>query len=207
MSTLTILRDRAEQRLLDNSNAIFTTGLLEECVRLALHEYSGVSPQRVIGTITLGADGREVALSSLTGLLTVDRVWYDYDAADPDEPPQWRRFEVWPGNILYLPGATEPASGEVLRVYYTRLHTLNGLDSASVTTIPADHYSLLVEGAAGYAATSREVDLTELVAMSEDAVGQLRAWGESRLGWFRGRLAELRPRELAGPVSWGGIGL
>lgn len=205
--TLSSLRDRVEQRLLDTSNAIWSTGVLDEGIRLALAEYSDQNPRQAIGTVTLAADGREVDISSLSSLLAVRRVWYDYNSNDPEEPPRWVRFEVWPGNILYIPGGNEPKTNEVFRVFYTAQHTIKDLDSAANTTIPLDHESAFVDAAAGYAATSRSIDLIEQVTMSENSITYLENWGNARLREWRAWLETIRPRLLESNPVWGSIGL
>jgi hypothetical protein len=126
---LATLRDRVELALQDASNAIWSTDDIDEAIRLALGAYTKVNPHRRIDTITLTADGREIDISGLTALLRVERVWWDYDAADPRHPPRWRDFEVWPGDILYINDAGEPQSGDVVRVWHTTPQTLAGLDA------------------------------------------------------------------------------
>jgi len=188
-ATLTTLRDRVEQILQDTGNNIWSTDVLDEAIRQALHEYSKVNPQRVIGTVNLSSDTREIDISSLTGLLDVSRLWLPYDSSDPEHPPNWRRFEHWRDEeLLYLPDDDEGASGEVARVFYTKLQTLNGLDSASATTFPADDETIIATGGAGYAATSRAIDLVEKVTLDRLSSQQVRAWGLGKLQEYRSAL-------------------
>ena len=135
MTALADLRDLVELDLDDSSNAVFSTGDVDRGIERALRDYSVVNPQRVVGTITLAADGREVSLSTLTGLTQVARVWYPYTSTDPEDPPEWRRWERW-SSTLYILDGDEPASGEVVRVYYHKQHTIDGLNSESTTTVP-----------------------------------------------------------------------
>jgi hypothetical protein len=184
-TTLTTLRDRVELILADSSNAIFSTGDVDEAIRRALHDYSAVNPYRKIGTITLAADGREIATSTLTGIIDVAEVWCPYDSSDPEFPPYRRPFRFWKDIAkLYVIGSYEPQSADVVRVFYTALHTLNGLDSETSTTLPAEHDSIVALGASGYAAQSRALDISEQISVDRDTANRLKDWAELQLHRF-----------------------
>lgn len=191
-ATLTTLRDRVEQMLLDTGNAIWTTGLLEEAVRQALHEYSNARMLKAIATLTLSSDTRELDISSISGLLEIERVWLPYDSSDPEHPPNWRNFEHWRDDqILFFPDANEPQSADVARIFHAKLQTLNGLDSETTTSFPIEDESLLVTGGAGFAAISRSVDVAEQVTLDRNTGSVLEAWGKFRLKDFRDGLARI----------------
>jgi len=188
-TTLALLRDRVEQILADSGNAIWSTDDVDEAIRRALHEYSKVRPYQKIGTLTLTSDGRELDASTLTGILGVARLWCDYTTSDPEYPPNERSFEYWPDSTtIYVTGDYEPQNGDVARVFYWVQQTLNGLDSETVTTFPVDDESIIAGGAAGYAATSRAVDLAEQVTLDRLTAQQIRAWGLAQLQRFRAEL-------------------
>jgi hypothetical protein len=175
--------------LIDPEAEIWTADNLDEAVRKALDEYSKVNPRRVIGTVTLASSGREVDVSGLSGLIQVSRVWLPYTAASPEHPPNGRRFEHWfEEQKLFFPDDDEPQSGEVARVFYLAQQTLNGLDAATSTTFPPDDETMLLTGCAGYAATSRAVDLIEQVTRDRLTAQQIRAWGLGKLQEFRSGL-------------------
>jgi hypothetical protein len=166
-ATLATLRDRVELMLADTGNAIWSTDDIDEGIRQAVHEYSKTRPLRSISTLTLSADGREIDASSLTGLLSVSEIWVDYTSSDPEFPPNRRSYAYWPDEqTIYVTDDYEPTSGDVVRVFYTKLQTLNGLDSETTTSILLDDETLIAVGACGYAATSRAVDLAEQVFRS-----------------------------------------
>jgi hypothetical protein len=73
--------------------------------------------------------------------------------------------------------------------------TLNGLDSAAATTLPAVHDTVIVLGAAGYAATARAADRAEAFQLGSESA-DLKAWGEARLKEFRGMLGFIFPGYL-----------
>jgi hypothetical protein len=195
-TTLALLRDRVEQILADTGNAIWSTDDVDEAIRRAIHEYSKTRPQVAIGTITLTSDAREIDVSSLSDILDVTRVWCDYTASDPEDPPSERQFEWWPDQVkIYVLGGDEPQTGDVCRIWYTKLQTLNGLDSETSTSLRTDDESLIAEGASGYAATSRAVDLAEQVTLDRLTAQQIRAWGMAQLQRFRAGLKRVAAAE------------
>ena len=185
---LTGIRERVEQKLADKTNAIWDRTWLDEAIRDALFDYSQVNPQDKIGTVTAGSDTYELDISEVTGLLSVSEVWTPYTASDPEHPPNRRAFKLWfDSKILYFPNYQVP-SGDVSRIFYTALQTINGLDGASSTTVPAIDETLLVAGALGHATTSRSIDLTEKVSIDPASSQQVRAWGLSKMQEFRAGL-------------------
>jgi len=195
--TLTTLRDRVEAALHDSGNATWSTDDLDEAIRTALHEYSANLPYETIGTVTLSAAGREVDISSLSGYLTVERVWWDYDSTDPAYPPHWRDFELWPGDVLFIKDSDEPDSGDVVRVWYTKRHTLKDLDSATATTFSERDESLIVVGACAYAALQRAVEVSEDLTVDGWVHQRLRTWGEERMEEFQAGIADRVAQEAA----------
>jgi hypothetical protein len=187
------LRDRVESRLQDSGNTRWSTDDTDEAIRTALDEYSQQQPHHAIGTITLAADGREISLSSLTGLIRVEKVWWDYDSSTPGYPPNWRQFEVWPGAILYVDDRDEPSSGDVVRVWYTKMHTVKGLDSATATTVPAEDISTLVTGAAYHAARTRAIELSEELNVDNQVVARLNAWADDEGRTWRYQMSQKPP--------------
>ena len=179
------IRDRVESRLQDSGNARWSTDDTDEAIRTALEYYTRQNPYRAIGTITLAAAGREISLATLTGLIRVEKVWWDYDVTTPGYPPNWRQFEVWPGSILYIDDREEPADEDVLRVWYTKQHTIKGLDSATATTIPAEDVDVIVTGAAHFAARARAVELAEQATVDDEVVARLIKWADEEGDAFR----------------------
>jgi len=187
------LRDRVESRLQDSGNTRWSTDDLDEAIRTALDEYSQKQPHHAIGTIALAAAGREISLSSLTGLLRVEKVWWDYDSSTPGYPPNWRQFEVWPGSLLYIDDREQPASGEVVRVWYTKMHTIKGLDSATATTVPSEDVSTIVTGAAYHAARTRALELSEKLNVDGNVVRRLNDWADDEGRTWRYQMGQKPP--------------
>jgi len=172
------LRSRLKSRLQDVSEDRWTNADLDEALRSALQHYSRYNPGHEIGTVTLTAAGREIDISSLTDVLRVEKVWWSYDASDPTYPPNFRQFEVWPGAIVHIDDTEEPQSGDVVRIWYTKVHTIDGLDGSAATTIPADDETTVITGACHYAAHSRAVELAEELNATDDVIDNLRKYAD-----------------------------
>lgn len=202
MSTLAQLQARVAARLVDAANSVFSTATLDEALRSALSDYTAAAPLTAETVITLPGAGREIALNNVTGLSGVTDVWWPYDtaAAVADEvwpPNRVRGFRVWWDDaqpVLFLESfeGAQPQPDDELRLWYTRPHTIQNLDSAAVTTLPAHHESALVTGAAGYAALSENVDQIGALHLDPTESAELRRWGSARLAEFQHFLATVR---------------
>jgi hypothetical protein len=167
---------------------------IDEALRWALHRYNQVSPDRTISTLTFAATGYEVSTTTLTGLLDILKVWCPYTAADPEDPPEWRTFEQWP-SILHITDE-EIDIASIARIWYTRSHTLSGLDAAITTTVPDDHASILVTGAAGMVAQMRAQE-----SQQTSVASKLREWSVNRLMDFDAMLLALYHRPAGAFVT------
>jgi len=211
---LFFLRGRIRRGLADTGADIWATDDVDEAIRQAIDEYSRTRPLHSITTLTVSAGTRELDVSAISNLLGVDRVWYPYTAVSPEHPPPWRNSEYWrDAGLLYFPDEGELSAGDVVRIFYSTLQTLSGLDGATATTIPVEDELLLIKGAAGFAATGRSVDLMEQVTHDRLMPQQVRAWGLSKLQEFRAGLNTLARRlalegsafvELPGLDKWDG---
>jgi len=197
-TTLATLTDRVEEILADTGNAIWSSDNIEEAIRQALHEYSQVRPQEKETSLTLAADGREVSTGTITDLIDVTEIWINYDSTDPQYPAPIRPFRFWKDiGTIYVMGQYEPQNADVVRVFYTALHTLDDLDSATATTIPDEDDTTLAHGAAGFAAITRSVDLAEMISVDREAVKRMDTWGQQRLSDFRLHLQTIARKRQA----------
>lgn len=171
--TMTTLTDRVEITLRDSTNQRFIEADIQEAIEKAVEQYSLYSPHHLIDDVALSAAGREIDISAITDLVRVEKVWWDYDSADPAYPPRWREFEMWPGAILYINDPTEPQSGDTLRIWYTAAHLLNGLNSAETTTIPAEDIAFIINGAAQFALHARVAELAETLNVDSKVAERL----------------------------------
>jgi hypothetical protein len=195
-ATLATLRDRVEQILMDSGNAIWATDDIDEAIRQALSEYSKIRPLQAVTTLAISATTHELSISTVTGLIGVLRVWCPYTEAAPPSgnSPNWVAFEHWADlDILYFPDEVE--AGDVARIFYDKVQALKDLDSAAATTFPDDDESLLATGAAGYAAMSRALDLSEQVTLDRDVPAKAKTWAGQKLQEFRQGLVRVARAE------------
>lgn len=186
-ATLTSLMARVEQLIADTANVVLSEAALTEGIRQALDIYSKARPGQAVTTLTLSAAGPEIDISGLTNLLNISRVWLPYTAASPENPPLWRNFEHWQDlKILYVQDYN-PAAAEVARIFYTQKQTLDGLDSAIITTFADDDETLIAMGAAGYTVVARAREITEVVALDQQVPlsKQLLDWARFMIGEFK----------------------
>jgi len=189
-ATLANLTVRVQNLLADTGADIFPAASITEAIRLAFQEYNTRRPLPVVGQLTVSAAGREQALASLTDLVSISSVWFPYTAATPEFPPSyvhWTIFDNAGALTLFIDDqrVAAPAVGKVLRIFYNKLHTLNGLDSATATTYNAGDDNIIVLGAAGYACLTRSVDLNETSANFAISTPNYGALGAGFLSEFR----------------------
>jgi hypothetical protein len=188
---------------------VWSDDVIDEAIWEALDEYSRVLPLAAEEEVTLTASGRTIDVTALTGLLSVTRVYWPYDSTEEIWPPnQVRGFRLdWvagdPYLVLTAYDGSEPQSGDEVKVWYTCRQTIEDLDSATETTVPAAHESLLVLGAAGHAVQGRSLDLLRISEIDADLVTKYEKWAQDRLSEFRASLEQLRSAAARGGESWG----
>lgn len=184
---LLAVRARVEFLLQDVGNVTWATSDLDEAIQEALERYTKINPAREIDTVTLAADGREIDISGISDYLSIERVWWDYDVADPRQPPRWRDFEVWSGDVLYINDAGEPQTNDVVRLWLTKMHTLD-TTVASGTDGVANGTATFTSAAGAFAASMIGDDI-EIVTRGVYAVGAVAAANSltlidpNALGW------------------------
>jgi hypothetical protein len=195
--SLTALRDVVEADLVDAANSVWSTAEIDRAIRKALFRYSEIRPQQAIGTLAAAAS-REYSLTTLTGLLDVQRVWFPYDSSDPSYPPRWVEFELWDDKtILFLKVDECPAVGDdPLRVFYTKWHTLTGLDTAAVSTYFEEDEEVLVVGACAFAAIERTRYVVDTVNPTVETPAMWDKWGKARLREFEDGLQAIARRMI-----------
>lgn len=184
---LVAVRARVELMLQDVGNVTWATVDLDEAIQEALERYTKVNPAREIDTVVLAADGREIDISAISDYLQIERVWWDYDVADPRHPPRWRDFEVWPGDILYINDAEEPQAADVVRIWLTKMQTLDTTVASGADGVT--NGTATFTSAAGAFAASMIGDDIEIVTRGVYAVGAVAAVNSltlidpNALGW------------------------
>lgn len=183
MTTLSDIRDLVRLDLHDADPASYrwSDDQLDRHIGNAVAEVNLLAPRQLSSTMATTVGSREIDLSSLTGLIAVERVEFPAGYY----PPCVARFERWGGTLTLLV-ARDP-EGQDARVFYTASHTLDGAGS----TLPPEFEGLVVMGAAAFAINERAVFTAEELNNGGPAVPeQLAAWGRARETAFRQLLRE-----------------
>jgi hypothetical protein len=197
-STLTQLRARVAARLVDAAHSVFSADTLDEALRSALSDYTAAAPCGAEAVLVLPAASRKIALAGLDDLITVTGVWWPYHSTAEAWPPrQVRGFRLWfddgqPMLFLSTLSGAMPQAGDELRLWYTKAHTISGLDGAVLSSLPAHHESGIVTGAAAYAAASEHIDQVGAVHIDRDEQPALQAWSAARFAEFSAFLDRVR---------------
>jgi hypothetical protein len=202
MSDLASLKTRVSTTLNDTGGTRFSTGMLDEALRQALHEYSKAWPLMDELDFTVTVIGRDQAISALNTCQAIYEVIYPYDSSEDYEPHIYGYGRVVPHKsvlpyfhygwkkgvlTLHVGGPKNPGVGEHILVKYMNPQTIKDLDSATTTTVQADHEAMLVEGAAGHAAVMK----SNIMGTFPDMTG-LNKWGAAQEVKYTLWLADLR---------------
>ena len=186
----------------DGANYRWTDSELDRHIDRAVRELSLAAPREAKATLTTTAESRDLSLSSLTDLVTVEAAEYPVDKY----PHSYVPFSLWAGTLTILVDEV-PLSAQPVNVYYGRLHTLD----LSTSTVPPQLEEVVATGAAAYAALEWASFATNRInAGGDDVWRQYLTWGQERLAVFAGALAKhgrrnaVRARRLytpAGPAA------
>jgi hypothetical protein len=164
MITLTNFKSRMLQVLEDPEGKRFDNAALEEAIRQAISLLDQRLPNIAVCTFTVTVGGRDQSITGLGECLYLVTVCINPESSssrelEPESGFSYRLQNSEP--LLHFSGRRTPHTGDVIKVTYACPHSLSGLDTAAVTTIPASCESALVNGAAGQACLLRASLLTE----------------------------------------------
>jgi len=120
MSTRSEVVDAVEATLQDSSNVIFTAAEIGQKLDDCLVEIARYVPYRVRETLTTTADSRDLDISSVTDLLSIEAVEY----AVGEWPRLFRNFSLF-GTTLTLDIESAPGAGESVYLYCRKVHHLD----------------------------------------------------------------------------------
>jgi len=196
MSDYSTLESRILEMLADSGAASFTTDLVAESLQRALDEYSQYNPNSAEALIDLPGDGWEIALNNVTGLLRVMAVHWPYDSALAEidqHPNQVKNFVLWwddaqPVITIETEDNSMPETDDEVRIWYEKAQTIEGLGAGTITSLPEHHESMLVTGAAGFAAMSKSAEM--MLGTDTDMYGTtlVATWGSAKQKEFRAQL-------------------
>lgn len=116
-------------------------------IRDALEQYSLDAPRTVVADVAGDGSTYDLALPSafVDGFARVVTIEYPAGAREPTylDSADWRLYRTASATTLRLVQAT-PAVGETVRLTFTAPHTIEQLDTATVTTIPSYHTQAFV---------------------------------------------------------------
>jgi hypothetical protein len=158
--------------LADAGKVIFTDLDVDQALRWALTEYSIHRPLiRTYQYSVLGPTAiHTMPLTFITRQVTKVELWN----ALPDSVIELGFYAYRPDEQWVINTRDHIQSGEVLTIYYTDVHQVDGLDLAAGTTVPAADESWLQVGAAGRAALMRAMNRIENIGMNQNEVQQYR---------------------------------
>lgn len=158
---------------------------LDRHIARAVKEFSDAVPYEVRTPVATTAGSRELDLFGMTPHIMIEAVEYPLGQF----PARYQPFSIW-GNTLTILGEEVP-DGSNARIYYGRLHTLDG----SGSTIPAQHEDVVAAGAAGYAAVEWAVYAINRINTGGTVTpGEFLTWGRERLNYFKAELKRLGRR-------------
>ena len=188
--TLTDMRTLVRRDLKDedNSNYRWQDNEIDRAIGRAVAELSRYVPREMKATIATTAGSREIALTTLTDRVSVDRV--EFPVAET--PRSFQRFTVYSETITLI-GDVE-GNGANCYIYWGKVHTLDG----STSTIPSYLEDVLALGAAAYAVLSHTQYRTDTAGFGgERADTDYQSWGTVMLKEFKAQLKRFgRGRKL-----------
>lgn len=191
MIDLTAYRTRILAMLGDPSSNRYSATQVDEALRSALSEYSASYPTMNTLAFTVLTTGRVHAITGCLNVQFLTKVQWPA-AADPNVNVISAWYAVYAAGVPELHfNWDSPLVGDVINLAYAANHTINALDSATVTTIPPVHDSLIALGASAHAAIARSQQITEQMTSRASNAGQLANWGADRLAEFRAGLGLL----------------
>ena len=206
-TNLATMESRVRQMLTDTGATAYSVGTIDEAIRQAIAEYSDSFPRQVDTIVTLPAAGREIALANLTEINSVLAVYWPFDPSKDVWPPNrvsGFRLDFDDGQpLLTLTSdlGDEPQANDDVRILYGTLHHLDDLDGAAGTSIPPSHESIIVLGAAGFAATMRSGDVTSTYTQTPRTLANLSVWAAMRVAEFRAKIARIAAQSIGhGPA-------
>jgi hypothetical protein len=156
---LSALIDNTQAALGDTGATYFTDAIVTAALRAALMEVNERAPIHAADLVTVIADQKEYEVTDFDAEAVEVLDVLKQDASGEDDEPL--TYDAYTEDARLFFRLREAEAGGTLVVRYTKPHTINGLDSAIESTIPAMYDSSLVMGAAYHACIIRSVARVE----------------------------------------------
>jgi len=172
----------------DNSNYRWQDNEIDRAIARAVAELSRYVPREMKATIATTNGSREIALTTLTDRVSVDRVEFPVG----ETPRSFQRFTVYSETITLI--GDVGGNGTNAYIYWGKVHTLDG----STSTIPSYLEDVLALGAAAYAVLAQSQLRTDTAGFGgERADTDYQSWGTVMLKEFKAQLKRFgRGRKL-----------
>jgi len=163
----------------DASNYRWQDNEIDRAIARAVAELSRYIPREMKATIATTDGSREIALTTLTDRVSVDRVEFPVG----ETPRSFQRFNVYSETITLI-GDVE-GDGNNCYVYWGKVHTLDG----STSTIPSYLEDVLALGATAYAVLAQTQYRVDVAGHGgEQADRDYQSWGAAMLKEFKAQL-------------------
>jgi hypothetical protein len=172
----------------DNSNYRWQDNEIDRAISRAVAELSRYVPREMKATIPTVAGSREIGISTLTAMVSVDRVEFPVS----ETPRRFQRFVVY-SDAITLIGDAEGDGGNCC-IYWSKVHTLDN----STSTIPGYLEDILALGAAAYAVLAQAQYRSDVAGIGGDrADSDYQKWGTAMFKEFKAKLRRFgRGRKL-----------
>jgi len=193
MSALATFRTRVLALLDDATQAYYSNDQVDAALRWALSTYTQYRP--LLATYAFDVDGNsKFELPADFSAINITKVeTYEIDVDDVREIVfyAFKKDEAW-----WIETRLETlTAGDTITITYSTTNTIDDLDSAAGTTIPAEDEHLVQVGAAGYALKARAASTAEEVNLNDDTTQRILQMADSHLAYF---LITLAPAPQAG---------
>jgi hypothetical protein len=198
---LTTLIGKVQNILGDSSGTYFTTALVTAGIRQALSEWNLRAPIYAAVTIT-GVDNQyeyELSDEDDSSCEIIDVLVQGTDAAR-DESVSLDFDQYLEDERLFFRLRKPVTSSDTLIVRYTKYHTINGLDSATNSTLLAKDDQAMVDGGAFFAIVARATSRIETINLSQEQSDNYREVAGLYAAAFSQRLG-YAVRQRKSPVS------
>jgi hypothetical protein len=168
MSNLAAYRIAVLALLVDPTNVVFSNNDVDQALRWSLAEYSLRRP--LIRTYQFTVDVATTVHSMPLDFITRQVTRVELYNEDPEKILDLPFFAFYTDEGWIIQTTLEIASGYVLTIYYSDVHTIDDLDGAAGTTVPEADETLLQTGSAGRCAQMHALSKVETINLNNDVV-------------------------------------
>jgi len=188
------------QALLGDDGTIFTTATITAAARKALATYNQYLPTNAGTLIDAVTDQLEYELTDEDPLATgiLDILEQDSDQQEMDISITFDQYHE--DNRIFFRLRSPLTTGKTIIARYNIPQTINGLDSATETTIPAWMNDILITGIAGEALRSRAYARVEKINLNKDVSENYKALAKEFLSEYKTDLKRIAQDKQA-PVG------